>query len=208
MSDTQGGCIVAWTKEEQVNQSTPSYTNYISIHRFDANGKLVWQKNNDYLTSTIWTSDLIKDNAGGAYLICKGGQLFQNATQSWGFANRLQHIKSDGTVDRDETYSTINCATEDGKGGLGYVYANENGTFIQHLEASGNKPWGEQGTLIGNKNLIPITITITSDGSGGFIISWLEGHTGRLDDTYSSHVQRISADGNLLWGDNGIRLDQ
>ena len=47
---------------------------------------------------------------------------------------------------------------------------------------------------------------VSPDGGGGLLVTWAAGKN--IRDRTSSYTQRISADGDLLWGEDGVRLNQ
>ncbi|GAJ06894.1 unnamed protein product [marine sediment metagenome] len=76
---------------------------------------------------------------------------------------------------------------------------------VQRLDAEGKLIWQDDGVPVatGVKENCNYA-AISQDGLGGALITW---GTGR--DVYTvekSYLQRIDAEGNPLWGDEGIRL--
>ena len=95
--------------------------------------------------------------------------------------------------------------TSDGAGGAIIVW-NESRPGAPHpvgaqrIDADGNTLWGECGVEVGegqSSNSLPQLI---SDGAGGAIITWIKYVMGGLD----IHSQRIDADGQRLWGQDGV----
>jgi len=75
--------------------------------------------------------------------------------------------------------------------------------YAQKLDQDGNVKWIKNGIKIHNSNIYFASLwepNICSDGAGGAIISWLE----EIESYFAIKTQRIDADGNLLWGNNGI----
>ena len=73
--------------------------------------------------------------------------------------------------------------------------------YAQKIDSSGNVKWLKNGIKIFNDNVSHIAgPKICDDSAGGAIISWLQ----ELDDDFIMKAQRIDADGNLLWGNNGV----
>ena len=105
-------------------------------------------------------------------------------------------------------------AVSDGAGGAIVSWQDNEGIHAQHISLSGQCLWGKGGLLVSNiprVNARPYPglalFTITVDGTGGAIVTWQDRTTfpGPLDgppvDVYS---QRVSADGELMWG-NGVK---
>ncbi|GAH39339.1 unnamed protein product [marine sediment metagenome] len=66
-------------------------------------------------------------------------------------------------------------------------------------------PQGEEVALSDDNQVSPWRFMMVADGEGGAFFAW-----GSSENVYSiehSSVQRINAEGELLWGDSGIRLD-
>lgn len=76
--------------------------------------------------------------------------------------------------------------------------------YVQKLDSNGNTIWAANG--------IPVTEEgfssqfISPDGQGGMIAAWCVSKG--LFSSEKAYVQRISADGNLMWGEEGIRLNR
>jgi len=106
-------------------------------------------------------------------------------------------------------------AIGDGSGGVIIAWQNENGIYAQRVDASGRPLWGEDGLLVSQVQAdfdiygtVQTYFTLTADGTGGAVVTWedrsqLPGD--RDDPGYFGPVpvysQRISSDGELLWGD-------
>jgi len=70
--------------------------------------------------------------------------------------------------------------------------------YIQRISADGRDLWGENGILLTGNQIDETVEEIISDGEGGAIIVWKKDD----DDTdFDLWIQRVSADGDLLWGD-------
>ncbi len=58
-------------------------------------------------------------------------------------------------------------------------------------------------TVVCNATLDQYSAESISDGEGGLIVAWADY---RLDDSADTYVQRLSADGTPLWGENGLLI--
>ena len=63
--------------------------------------------------------------------------------------------------------------------------------------------WTPNGNLIGANSSNPAYLSVAPDGSGGALLAWQQLGQGALNDVYA---QRIDANGNPLWGANGIAV--
>ncbi|MFX1451171.1 MAG: hypothetical protein ACFFCM_10040 [Promethearchaeota archaeon] len=92
----------------------------------------------------------------------------------------------------------------DGAGGAIFVWEdNRDDTgdiYAQKINANGNPVWGSGGIVVCNETNLQYYSTICCDGAGGVIIVWQDGRN-TDDDIYA---QRINANGNPVWANNGI----
>ncbi|MFX1479263.1 MAG: hypothetical protein ACFFCI_14105 [Promethearchaeota archaeon] len=103
----------------------------------------------------------------------------------------------------DHQYSPKICS--DGSGGAiitWYDYSNgvDTNINVQRIDANGNIQWGYFGIIIcwaAGDQRYP---KICSDGVGGAIVVWQDPR-GASTDIYG---QRVDAEGNILWADNGV----
>jgi hypothetical protein len=105
------------------------------------------------------------------------------------------------------TSSLPSNAISDGSGGVIVTFSpkvsgsKKSVLYVQKIDATGVTVWPGTGTMVTEQG----THDIAYDGQGGAIIAWGSGKS-----TFSSeksYVQRVSTEGKLLWGEEGIRLD-
>jgi hypothetical protein len=95
----------------------------------------------------------------------------------------------------------------DGSGGAIIVQKNLTQTernfeiFVQKVSSDGSLPWGQKEILLyppwGNAE----GVAIVSDGSGEAIVAW------QVNAEKDIRVQRVDANGNILWQQNGVPLE-
>ena len=96
----------------------------------------------------------------------------------------------------------------------GYTYIDSNLTqfaffepYIQKIDSSGNKLWGEYGIRLNPNSLSQrVGMDLCSDGDGGIYAFWRI-LPNEYPDIDSLFIQHISKDGERLWGDTGIFID-
>ncbi|MBN1803541.1 MAG: hypothetical protein JW891_18670 [Candidatus Lokiarchaeota archaeon] len=71
--------------------------------------------------------------------------------------------------------------------------------YIQRINSSGHCLWGANGTIVSNASGSQKYPRLISDGNGGAIVVWEDSRNGNED----IYVQKISPEGQLLWGENG-----
>lgn len=110
----------------------------------------------------------------------------------------------DGVLISDSPYDEQHCQIiSDGATGAFVLWKqNRSGSYaliVQRMDASGNPMWSEGGIRV---YWGPMTFeqAMAPDGEGGVIIVW-DDDRGETRDIYA---QRVSAQGNLVWIENGI----
>jgi len=75
--------------------------------------------------------------------------------------------------------------------------------YAQRTSDTGQRLWGDSGLKMANGSYEQLTSFVVSDGNGGAIIAWKSDTDEQFTNLY---MQRVDADGNTLWGDEGIRF--
>ncbi len=96
-------------------------------------------------------------------------------------------------------------AVSDGKGGTIIAWQTGQGIYVQLLGPDDKPLWSDGGISIGGKGS---PYTLKTDGMGGAIVAWADTSQGTTDrddpaffDPIPVYSQRISTNGQLLWGD-------
>ena len=199
-TDGTGGAFVVWLERDPEVISGSAFL--MNVLRLSEGGEIIWQKRN--LPGVLVGYDIfvVADNNG-------------NAVVFWEYASdlRAQKISPGGEL----LWSGDGRYTLDG---FSYnVVANgDNGAIIGSCSRYGGRSLKAQIIDGDGKTLFPEGVALSddnqvhsgrfmmsADGEGGALFTW-----GSSENIYSvehSSVQRISAEGELLWGDSGIRLD-
>lgn len=204
ISDGQGGAIVAWhdyrTKEED-----------IYAQRVDRNGSLLWGAEGVAACkekATQWFPALTSDERGGAIIAWAD-------RRNGNFDIYAQHIDYAGKTSWNADGIPVCVApgnqenpriAVNGEGGAFISWSNsggnEDGSFAQRIDASGRKTFADAGVKIANYFTGPTAAEIAYDGAKGTVIVWSSSHAGDAD----IYAQRVSRDGELLWGEEGNPL--
>lgn len=150
----------------------------------------------------------VSDGDGGVYILWN--------TNSYTTFQYLQHVDRCGIIQwtapveiRGEWNGTrfYPDLTEDGFGGVIVSYTEQNVSQpqplpgrvrVNRIDNNGNLLWGSHGVRVSLQGENQSTLNqVVPDGTGGAIVSF-----GVLED--SLYIQRISATGQRLWGDEGI----
>lgn len=217
ISDGAGGIILTWTGEASWS------TGDIYVQRLDGAGFGLWGDSGSALcqeSGRQFESQLVSDGAGGAIVTWMDTRNDQDDIYA-------QRIAADGTkmwadggvaVCVDTFYQSPPFITDDGAGGAIIAWSDNRNldadVYAQHLDASGAALWAGNGipvvTKIGNQDN---ELALVSDLAGGAIIAWytyedpvppLPPVVSTSDTPNRVTVQRISATGVRLWGQDGI----
>ncbi|HEU65550.1 MAG TPA: hypothetical protein ENN57_02660, partial [Chloroflexi bacterium] len=194
--------------------------NSVYAQRVNNEGELLWGENGVFLGNTQEVGrgkSLISDGAGGAVVIWQK----QSAMDMEISAQRLNaegvaQWGDNGIIvtSREGSQGNNRDIINDGIGN--FIIAWDTGgltpdtdIYIQKLDGNGNFLWGDEGILVcedqqgesfglGNMQSHP---RIVVDGTGGVIVTW---HDRRRIMNREIFAQRISADGETLWAENGV----
>ena len=200
-SDGDGGAIVVWVANQK-----------LFVQHIDMDGQLLWNEGL-VLANTHSDPRIIRNNSG--YLIFwRDGKSIRiqsidsNGNTLWKDGSIVQTVISEKRQvyfyptngdDLDVVAFVWNCTEKD-------IQVLR----MQCLDSSGNKLWDNEGIVVSSTPVYwagyASPARITPDGNGGFFISWVSGK--HIQSETSSYIQRISANGSILWGEEGIRLDE
>jgi len=180
----------------------------IVIQRVDGDGNYLWGDDGirlsfDYRVST-WPS-LAPDGAGGVFVA------WENTDYS--HESYLQRVDGDGNIlwieggikicnaEPSQKYPQVH---PDGAGGVYVAWTDSRATedvYVQRFDGDGLEQWAPDGVRIHHTSGSQMVGNIVPDGAGGIIVPWLT-----LNYPYSGsiHANRINFAGQLLWGTNGI----
>jgi hypothetical protein len=203
ISDRLGGAIVSWA--EMTGSEMPAY---VWVCRIGDDGQTTCEEPVRDLASAINIyTRVVTDGSGGAIVV------WEDLRE--GMALYAQRVNAEGE-DQWHGNGVPVCtelpvvsprfeAADTGAGGVVVAWIDgDRNLCAQMLDASGQKQWGDKGILIAD-GVCNQPVKLCGDNHGGYIIGWSTGW-----DTYQpndSYVQKIDAEGNLLWSKDGIKLD-
>jgi hypothetical protein len=211
VSDGAGGAIIAYMRDVPCEDSQIGYCDSdIYAQRIDAEGNVLWGLDGVPICagpSHPNTPKIVTDGACGAiiYFAFVGSEVSAPGY----FAFRARRIDADGHLlwEREGELWGGNIVS-DGSGGVISVWYGEEGTDAraQRLDAMGRELWRPDGITLTLRDLH--RNLVAPDGCGGVLISWSAVEfTGSKVTAVSYYVQRIDADGEVVWGDEGILLN-
>jgi hypothetical protein len=202
IGDRSGGAIVSWA--EMTGAGMPSY---VWVCRIGADGQTICEEPMRDLTSAINIyTRLATDGSGGAIVVWEDLRK--------GMALYAQKVNADGEPQWQENGVPV-CtglpevsprfeAVDSDAGGVVVAWIDgDRKLYAQMLDASGQRLWGDQGILLAD-GVCSQPVKLCGDNQGGFVTGWSTGW-----DEYQpndSFVQKIDAEGKLMWGDDGIKL--
>lgn len=210
VSDGAGGAIVAYMRDIPCDDGRiGGYCDSdIYAQRIDAEGNVLWGPDGVPICagpSHPNTPRIVTDGAGGAIIFFT---FIGSEVSSPGYvAFRAQRIDAYGhELWEEEGDLWGGMIVSDSSGGVISVWDDEEGTNAraQRLDAMGRELWEPDGLIL--RDLHPSLAA--PDGCGGVLISWLAAEFKGCElSEVSYYVQRIDAEGNLPWGDDGILLN-
>lgn len=198
--DGADGVFCAWTdRRDLVSQ--------IYIQHMGPQGDMLWQTDGQPISAEADNTApvLLADGTGGIYVVWRAGGLLV-----------AQHLDTDGQERwpapvrfKLDAYSQGYCELIlDGSAGFIAVWyemglIEDRGVFMQRIDATGNRLWGDNGRRICDYD--GSAPRICSDGSGGAYVAWSDRRIMPHLDIYAQHVDPA---GTPLWEENGRPICQ
>ncbi len=219
VEDGAGGVLITWFQVTENPSAEPGHqqTWDVAVQRVDADGNVLWQPEGvpfditgaDPIALPMEPS-LVSDGSGGAIVIWRDmrhdaeGEASVYAQRVGADGNQLWQA---GGVKVSSTSLNPNpqiIVSSSGKAMISYSFWEDGEALhIQKLDSNGNTSWATNGVLITERGFS--SQYISADGQDGVIIAW--GVNKGLFSSEKAYLQRISADGKLMWGEDGIRLN-
>ncbi|MBN1630470.1 MAG: hypothetical protein JW990_11945 [Thermoleophilia bacterium] len=192
-----GGVLVIWSHRwEQVP---------LTMCSVGGDGRLLWTNTYDVTWGSggVEAGAFVEDDRGGVFRIWRRGQSLLAShvdgagRETWGDGGPELVRITDASASSNEFYYS---AAGDGAGGIIAAWDNLEGQvtkrYAQRLDLAGKRLWPNNGVAIGLASYRPVA----SSGDAVFFST---------ADTWSgeSWIQKLDMDGNVVWGENGIRLD-
>ncbi len=121
---------------------------------------------------------------------------------------------------RDKPGSLPMSAISDGSGGAVIAWQEEEGIYVQHIDASGKSLWQNGGIRVTEAGIkldpyapSRTSFSLISDGTGGAILTWDDRYKKTTDwndlaffNPIPFHSQRISSAGEFLWNETELAV--
>ena len=204
-SDGAGGAIVTWMDY----RSATGYDIY--TQRVNALGAVQWTANGVALctaTGDQYHPMIVSDGAGGAIVTWYDGRIAGNDIY-------VQRVNASGAVQWTANGVALCTATgiqwypaitSDGAGGAIVTWYDQRGgtygIYAQRVDASGAIQWTADGVALCTATWNEIWPTITSDGAGGAVVTWMDDRNA----SYDIYAQRVNASGAVQWTTDGVAI--
>ena len=186
--DDSGGVIAAWLDARGGGAS------YIFAQRISGEGKALWDSSGVVISGgNNARLQILGDGSGGAIIVREEADLYAQRISRSGIVqwkvNGVTVCNAGGNQSRPQLVS-------DGAGGAIITWMDFRmfawDIFAQRISAGGAAMWAPNGIVISAAENDQIVPCIVSDGSGGAIISWVDGRSGELD-IYARAVNAVGA---------------
>jgi len=199
-ADGTGGAFVVWSERDP--DETKSLRELMSALGLSQDGEVIWQQRGLPGRLVDYDMYLVTDNEGNALVFWKyvagleGQKISPDGELLWsGYKSyRLEGFSYKIVVNEDNGAIIGSCSMYDGRS-----------LKAQIIDEDGRPLFPEAVALSDDNQVHSWRFMMAADGEGGALFAW-----GSSENVYSvehSSVQRLSAEGERLWGDSGIRLD-
>ena len=206
-SDGVGGAIITWADE----RNELDYDIY--AQRIDSSGNVQWTPNGTVICTVSedqWAT-IISDGTEGAIITWYS----KNPLGPTGNNIYSQRVNSSGIIQWPTNGVAICTGIDvlepkmcsDGNGGAFVTWTDfrlspDYHVYAQLINGSGITEWMDNGTTMCTASDNQIEQVIYDDGTGGAIITWVDGRN-LYNDIYA---QRVDSTGALTWGNGGIAV--
>jgi hypothetical protein len=211
--DGEGGIVAIWVQGILSEDGRNIIGHDLYAHHISSEGDVLWGENGVFIAQVAHEPRIIEETSGETVVLW--GDLQRVYAQRLDVAGDTVWLEAGINIAQAGEHSNVihYYAESDGKGGFVIVWNHAEGDrkFLraQRVDADGNKLWGDDGIKVSSVSPYwggySTPARILPDGNGGFLVTWAAGKN--IKDKTSSYIQRISGDGELLWGEKGIRLD-
>jgi hypothetical protein len=214
-ADGSGGAFIVWADQRSFSKTD------IYAQRVDANGNCLWTadgigvRSQPDIGGDARYPTIVPDSSGGAVITWMD---YRSGSKCDIYAQRVDAngnclwaadgvgVRSQPSITGDANFPQI---SSDGSGGTVITWEDKRagstwGVYAQRVDANGNCMWTADGVMVRAKPgtwLDAMSPQITSDNSGGTIVTWEDN---RAVSAWGVYAQRLDANGNYLWAADGV----
>ncbi len=215
--DDAGGGIIAWTDKRR-SENQPEWS--IFAQRLDSQSNAVWTEGGIQVSTEpaeVAQSliDLASDGSGGAILLWYKEWKID---ERWKTTVHAQRVNPDGScLWRQQGIQICDTTPDprwaklvrDGSGGAIIVWEDNRGQdtdiYAQRISCDGGMLWPDNGIPVARGSGAQLQPQIIDDGTGNFIIAWMESSHPRCDIGENNiYAKKIDSKGEPLWVNRGI----
>lgn len=206
ISDGSGGAIITW-HDYRSGSSYDIYAqkiNSVGVVQWTTNGVVICNASNNQTSPK-----LVGDGSGGAIITwfdIRSGNT-DIYTQKMNSVGETQWTTNGVIICNDASAPASLEIANDGNGGAIITWfdnrSGNNNIYAQKVNSVGVVQWAANGAVICNAANDQNSPKLTSDGSGGAIITWYDQRSGTSNDIYT---QRIDSSGTVKWTANGVGI--
>lgn len=219
--DGSGGAIVAWHQVPtgKIESGSPeALLMDVIVQKIDASGRTVWKEGglpfeiNKAAENALPIEPLLVNaSLGGAIIAWRDGRDRSSGSAASLYAQRVDQDgnllwQAGGVKVSSTSLNPHHAIASDGSGGA-YISYSLPGDWkmlhVQKMNNDGKTLWGENGVLVIDREYAGHSVS--PDGLGGVVIGW--GSSRGTVGSEEAYIQRVHADGTLLWGAAGIKLN-
>ena len=203
-SDGSGGAIITWDDKR-------SGSGDIYAQRVNPAGSVQWTGNGIWICTdpgSQWAPRITSDEAGGAIITWAdnrsgSGDIYAQRVDAAGTVQWKPNGVALFTASGNQEDPQI---TSDGSGGAIVTWNDwpfaAGDIYAQRVNAAGTVRWTVDGAAICTDPNSQSAPQITSDGSGGAIVTWNDHRSGNGD----IYAQRVNPAGSVQWTGNGVAI--
>jgi hypothetical protein len=202
VQDGSGGVIVVWTDslDEHVD---------LRAQRVNAKGETLWGSSGLIISNAPndqYNPQIVSDGSDGAIVVWED---FRNGNadlyaQRVGRDGRVLWAANGIPVSRDSSAQNDPRMVIDGSGGaiIAWMDQRHDGQdiYAQRINGAGKALWNSDGVAVSVASHGQVEPRLTVVGDGGAIVGWTDTRNQEQD----IYAQRVSSEGSLLWGAQGI----
>ena len=209
VADGSGGVIIVW------QSTSPSGPGGVFAQHFDREGRPTWGENGIQVCSVSSRQlqpAIASDSSGGAIVAWqddRSGRDLDVYAQRIDRSGALRWGAEGLAVSGAPGNQILPEITADGHGGALIAWRDLRldlaaDLYAQAVDSTGRTRWAADGIPIVAGPGGQLVSQVVANGRGGGIIIWADTQSDR--GATSVHAQQVDADGNLVWGPNGVQV--